>query len=294
MPQKITKFNNTTEIIGLDEYVDVLSSNQFDLTDQESLVESAVYLKMLNNNKNFLLEKMWDELEDIDSLQRGNNYASHVFMLHDSKDFFLRANVWRPISKIEKSIADFEYDICHDHNFNILTAGYFGPGYKSRNYEYDYDLIDGLIGEEIAIEDPKFFTLSEGNLALFRAHQDIHVQLPPDSISISLNLIPRTDSFQRAQYQINENTRSIERYLNCTALETIVRLAGSIGDSEFIQDLNRLYSTTSNEHLRAYSMVSSYKLDSSQKKNLLKAIDNYSPVVKQIFFQELEKMNSTV
>jgi len=65
------------------------------------------------------------------------------------QDILIRANIWKPISSLEASIGGFLYDICHDHNFDILTIGYAGPGYKARTYEYSLQGVEGVLGEEI-------------------------------------------------------------------------------------------------------------------------------------------------
>lgn len=294
MPLVIEQFDNLRDSTNLAEFVANYRECGVDFNDQNSIVETSHHLKKLNNNKSFLLDKITEEICSDNEFQQGNNYGSHVFMLHSCEDYFLRANVWRPITEIEKSLEKFEYDVCHDHNFDILTCGYFGPGYTSRCYEYESAAVDGLLGEKVELLKPDTFYLIENSMALYRAHQDVHMQLPPASLSISLNMIPRTDKFQQAQYQFNETSSTIERYLNCSAMETIVRLAGSVGDEKYIDPLLSLSRKSTANHLKAYAMVSCYRLDSTMEPLLRRELANAAPVVEQIFDDEVNALNSTI
>ena len=38
--------------IELEEYVDIIESNKYDFSNQDDIINSAPYLKQLNNNKN--------------------------------------------------------------------------------------------------------------------------------------------------------------------------------------------------------------------------------------------------
>lgn len=178
------------EIWSIEQYVEHLEHGPYDLALEQDLVESAPYLHKLNNNKKFFLDHVFRELEDVAEFQRQNVYGSQVFLLHMSETFFLRANVWRPMTALEQSINGFQYDVCHDHNFHILTAGHFGPGYRSRAYTYKRDGVTGVLGEQVELRSEGIFELPTGKIALYRAKEDVHFQLPPESISVSLNLIP--------------------------------------------------------------------------------------------------------
>src|SRR3546814_8782480 len=83
----------------------------------------------------------------------------------------------------------FFYGKAHDHNFSFLTVGYMGPGYWSEYYEYDYANVAGYVGEKVNLRYIEKSKLDEGKVMLYRIHRDVHLQLPADEMSVSLNIM---------------------------------------------------------------------------------------------------------
>src|SRR5690349_24150140 len=175
-----------TESLSLSEFIDCIDAKGYDFLDDTDLIDAAKYLKKLANNKDFLLDLMFEELRTLGEFQQRNFYGPQVFMLHRTKTYFVRANVWKPISNMERAVPDFQYDVCHDHNFDILTVGYLGPGYHARAYTYGARKVVGMLGEKVDLISEGIFTLHQGSVALYRAKRDVHIQLPSDELSISL------------------------------------------------------------------------------------------------------------
>jgi hypothetical protein len=275
------------ECFTLDEFIESLEQEGYDLSDQDDLVASAPYLKKLANNKNFLVDRMLSELKDIISFQSRNSYAPEVLLLHATSRYFVRANIWKPISKIEKQVPGFRYDVCHDHNFNILTAGYLGPGYQCRTYTYNYADCAGILGETLPLTPEGVFTLSEGKVALYRAKRDVHIQLPPERLSVSINLIPRGSVQNEMQFQIDESTHKICRYLDFSGADAVVRLAGLLGAEEHIEPLACIAKEHPSAKLRALACVSLLQLAPKHAGAVQQEIDSIpSPLVRHIIATE--------
>lgn len=284
--------SDITELISLNDFMGEIDDGSYDLSSQSDLKVISKSLKKLNNHKSFLLDFIWDDLKNVERFQSANRYGPNVVMLHDRPEFFLRANIWRPLTKIEKSLPNFEYDVCHDHNFDILTSGYFGPGYQSRTYTYDSGEIVGKVGEHVELGAPEIFTLSEGRVALYRRHEDVHIQLPPESLSISLNLIPRGEHFNNPQFQFDEINSSIKKYLNCRAIDIFVRMAGSLGDEAMIEPLLYIAKNTTHSHLKVFSLASIIRIDKSLEKGIGKHTNNFTDLEKHLFESELRKFHN--
>jgi len=147
---------------------------------------------------------------------------------------FLRANIW-PSEQDHcfqaSGAKSFVYGVPHDHNFSFLTSGYFGPGYRSDYYEYDYASVAGYAGEQPGLRFIERAALSEGKLMLYRAHQDVHSQLPAESLSVSLNIM-HDDPAQKwfDQYGFDTEKGEVSRVLSPNATETFMRLAVATGD----------------------------------------------------------------
>lgn len=72
--------------------------------------------------------------------------------------------------------------------------------------------------------------LEEGKLMLYRAHQDVHSQIPAESLSVSLNIM-HVDPVQGwfDQYGFDTEKGEVSRVLSPNATETFMRLAVSTG-----------------------------------------------------------------
>jgi hypothetical protein len=289
MPIIIQSFN-TKKSIDLEEYIEILDSKKIDFNDQNQIIDSAIYFEQLNNNKNFLVNKICKMLENDSSLSLNNFYGPQVFMLHSNDQYFVRAVVWNPITKIEKSIENFSYDVCHDHNFDILTAGYLGGGYKSRCYTYDYSKTTGGLGEKVNLENKEIYNLGEGDIFLYRAKKDVHMQLPPDEISVSLNLIPRTDKIYSPQFQFDEEKHEICRYLHSSGSELIIRLAGIVGNDNFIEPLKKILLNNPSSHVRALAASSVTSIAPQLSNEIYESVlSDKSEMMKEIFKMESKR-----
>jgi hypothetical protein len=259
MPVEI-ELPDDNECISLDDYVDLLEKERYDLADQSDLIASAPLLKKLGNNKEFLIERAFAELRNCLQFQEDNIYGPQVLLLHATSEYFIRANIWKPITSIDEQVPGYRYDVCHDHNFDILTIGYLGPGYRSRAYTYDSAVCVGILCEAVKLKAAGDFTLKEGKVALYRAKRDVHIQLPPDRLSVSINLIPRGDAEKELQFQIDEASGTICRYLDFTGTEVAIRLAGLMGSRECLEALARVSQQHPSSKIRALALVSRLRI----------------------------------
>lgn len=223
------------DAIGLDECVERLSSRGFDPQDEESLLAAARDLRRLGNDRRFLGDLLIAELKRRCAAEaEATSYGPMVVLLsRPSGQFFLRANIWP--SRDEHVMrasgeAPFYFDVPHDHNFSFLTLGYFGPGYWSDYYEYDYERVAGYAGEPVDLRFVERSRLAEGKIMLYRAHRDVHVQHPADALSVSLNIMhmaPHQSWFD--QYRFDVKDRRIAGILSHGAGDVMLRLAVALG-----------------------------------------------------------------
>ena len=208
-----------------------LDESGVDLECEASLARCADLLAGLARNRAFLADRVIAELKASyrDQLA-ANRYSAQVFLLHRSRrGFFLRANLWPAESDAAYSAsgpAAFAYGLPHDHNFNFLTAGYWGPGYISDYYAYDPEAVDGRLEEPLALQFVERSALAEGRMLLYRAHRDIHSQLPPERLSISLNIMDEGEHVPwRDQYIVDLESRTIAKRPTITPTEMLLRCA---------------------------------------------------------------------
>lgn len=216
--------------IALDDLVDALEANPVDCRDEDAFAAWGPLLARLGRNRGFLADLAIAELKDRCTGQHGGNgYGAQVLLLRPLNGrYVLRANFWpaRADAVVRASgPAAFFYDMPHDHNFPFLTYGYWGPGYWSDYYEYDVAALAGVPGEAAGLRFVERARLEPERLMLYRMRRDVHVQLPPDAFSVSLNILG-SDSGQPwlDQYRFDIRSGTIAQGLTCTASEALLAL----------------------------------------------------------------------
>ena len=217
--------------IDLAELTARLDESGVDLADEANLARCAHLLAGLARNRDFLADRVIAELKASYSDQlETNRYSAQVFLLHRSRrGWFLRANLWPAESDAvyaASGAAAFAYGLPHDHNFHFLTTGYWGPGYVSDYYDYDPEAVDGRLGEPLTLNFVERSTLAEGRMLLYRAHRDIHSQLPPERLSVNLNIMDEGEHVPwRDQYIVDLEHGTIARRPTLTPGEMLLRCA---------------------------------------------------------------------
>lgn len=220
----------------LDDLVDALEATPVDARDEDAFASWGPLLARIGRNPDFLADLAITELKMRCAAQHaGNGYGAQVFLLRPPNGrYVLRANFWParedPVTRASGPAAFF-YDLPHDHNFNFLTYGYLGPGYWSDYYEYDVAPLAGLPGEAAGLRFVERARLEPGRLMLYRMRRDIHVQLPPDSMSVSLNILG-SDPAQPwlDQYRFDVARGTIAEGLTVAAAEALVAIAVHVGN----------------------------------------------------------------
>jgi hypothetical protein len=247
---------NEDKAFTLGDVVAALNDESFDPSDEESLASVAPLLKGLANNRDFLADIAVAELKDRCNRQSlENRYSSQVIMLHRaSEKYFIRANFWpSPRDTLFKAsgTSPFFYHVPHDHNFSFLTVGYFGPGYWSEYFEYDYGSVVGLPGEKVDLKFVEKTRLEQGKVMLYRAHVDVHNQLPADDLSVSINIMEASPRLPfLAQYEFDVKRCEIVRILNRSSTEALLALAANHGGGNSRDMVESFASSHACDHIR--------------------------------------------
>lgn len=227
------------KVASLRECTEALLAAGFDPRDEGSLCHAAFQLRRLGNDKSFLGDLILAELKDRHHAEPAEqSYGPQVIMLSrpGDGDFFLRANIWPSMQEHMMRAsggAAFVYGLPHDHNFDFLTLGYFGPGYWSDYYEYDYAAVAGWRGEPVDLRFTGRRRLEEGQILHYRAHRDVHCQLPADSLSVSLNVMHAGGAHGWLdQYRFDLEQGRISGILGHGASEAFLRIAVGLGGEE--------------------------------------------------------------
>lgn len=229
------------DAIELADLVEYLNEARIDTTDQESMIEAAPMLRRLGRNRTFLADMALAELKQRRNLRgSANSYSPQVMMLYGpkqvSQNFFVRANIWpspRDHIFVASGAEQFFYHYPHDHSFSFLTVGYFGPGYSSNYYEYDYGATAGYLGEKVPLRFVEQSALSEGKVMLYRACMDVHDQFPGDSLSISLNIMENTmRASLNDQYAFDVERGEVSALINRIPSSALLPLVAGLGEGD--------------------------------------------------------------
>lgn len=236
MPRVIDCIDDTQ--CTLEECVAGLHEDGFRPWEEESILGGARWLRRLGNNREFLGDMLLDELKrGIKAAEEASDYGPQVVMLSTlGSEFYMRANFWPSADEHmfrASGKSAFSYELPHDHNFDFLTLGYFGPGYSSDYWEYDYDKVAGGVGEKAGLRFIERSTLTPGKLMHYRAHQDVHSQLPPESLSVSINIMHAGGAQGWLdQYKFDVEKDVISGVISAGGTETFLRVAVGLGGPE--------------------------------------------------------------
>ena len=224
--------------IALEDLVAALDAEPGDLSDEERLAHFGPLLARLGRNRDFLADAAVAELKArhrVDTTIGG--YGAQVLMLRPANGrYVLRANFWPAETDAvvrASGTAPFFYHHAHDHNFSFLTVGYAGPGYWSDYYDYDVESVVGVPGEPVELRFVERARLDAGKVLLYRARRDVHVQLPPDAFSVSLNILAADPAqIWRDQFRFDIAKGTICETLTTTPSEALVAVAVHLGGED--------------------------------------------------------------
>ncbi|RJY07990.1 transposase [Aurantiacibacter aquimixticola] len=236
MPRVIPNIDDTSCELG--DCIAALHEFGFRPDEEESLLHGAKWLRKLGNNRDFLGDILVEELKHgVCAAEEASDYGPQVVMLSTlGSEFYMRANFWPSVDEHmfrASGQAAFSYEVPHDHNFDFLTLGYFGPGYASDYYEYDFEAVAGAVGEKAGLRFIERSTLDPGKLMHYRAHLDVHSQMPPDSLSVSINIMHAGGAQGWLdQYRFDIERDEIAGVISAGGTETFLRIATGLGGPE--------------------------------------------------------------
>jgi hypothetical protein len=242
-------------VATLGDCAEAIHAHGFVPGDEASLHHAAQWLRRLGNNDTFLGDVLLESLKARHRDEPVQGYGPQAIQLTAPKNgVFLRAAVWPALADsmvAASGSASFVYGLPHDHNFSFLTHGYFGPGYWSDYYEYDYEAVAGWTGELAHLKPVGRHRLESGKIMLYRAHRDVHRQLAADSLSVSLNVMHAEPAMHWLdQYSFDVETGRITGRVDSGPSEAFLKIAVALGSGEALDLAGHFAATHPSDRMR--------------------------------------------
>ncbi|MPS70385.1 MAG: transposase [Novosphingobium sp.] len=247
-------------VASLAEFVDAISGWGFDPREEVSLSHAANWLQRLGNDRTFLGDLLVDMLAGLSPVPDGADALAGVgpesimLVTPGQGNFFLNARIWPAPgdSQFRASGPEaFGYGQAHDHNYDLLALGYFGPGYLSDEYEYDREAVSWHVGQSVQLRPQGPLVLEQGRIFHYRAQRDVHVQHPPASLSVALNLVhtqPGQAWMDHCEFDIERGT--VTRLLGHGPSESFLRIAVALGGEEALDIASRFGKSHPSDRMR--------------------------------------------
>jgi len=240
----------TKEVMSLDSFCNWVDAQDPDrLNDIGQWPELWQRLHALHNTPNLVSDFLKEQLtHDLTLFQADNRYSGQTFILARRRRFYLRVNLWPAASDALAHLDPVSFNkfyvygdrYAHDHNFDFLTIGLHGPGYLTDLWTYDNAGVTGSIGEQVQLTAQGRQRLAPGTMLLFRKSVDVHTQLAPEMLSVSLNFIPEVSPISE-QYLFDVHTGRIasieDLFPRARNMEVLVSQLGDASVTEAFQQM---------------------------------------------------------
>ncbi len=237
---------DSPDVVNLDQFIEHVHS-RVDLRDMDSIAAAAPMFRGLANDRELVVNQLNRQVKH--QFKTRSVASAQVIFLGEGKDFYIRANVWPSDADIASGRVyqdQFSYHLAHDHNYNFMTVGYHGPGYTTDIYEYDYDQLEGRAGETVDFRFLERAHFGAGMVMLYRAGKDVHIQYPPEQLSVTLNFMVSTPEVRvRDQFFFDLESRTLLDYpaeADSSKRISVLKMAAQVGNGDtrqLLDDLSR-------------------------------------------------------
>jgi hypothetical protein len=144
-------------------------------------------LRRLATNRTLLSEHLYTAIQSEGFSTRNNLYSAYAFVLHYNELFTVRLGFWSPVTSQDES-ETFIYKLNHTHDFELYAVGYSGDGYTTITRKI-LDHTPPRVGTRPTLGEEQVLKLAPGEVLHMLPLQDVHRQLPPQTMSASLSLL---------------------------------------------------------------------------------------------------------
>lgn len=277
-----------TDSVSLAEFHEFVRA-KIDIHQLDSLVTVAPMLRRLANDRDFVVRNLNARLTSL--ANRDAVFSSQVMPLGGGSDYYVRANFWPSTADMASDkvvLSDqFTYDVGHSHNYTFLTAAYSGPGYATELYRTDPSKIEGYSGEKVELEFIKRLHFGPGMTMLYEADVDVHTQLSPSELSVTLNFVATPPEVRiRDQHFFDLARGTLIEFpvgLDVSRRVSMVKMAALVRNENTQQLLTDIARTHPCKRTRLAAFTSLLTIDPKRKDEVLRiAAADADPGIRQL------------
>ncbi|WP_162597815.1 hypothetical protein [Pseudomonas aeruginosa] len=193
----------------LDSSRELLRISQSRHTSSDILLVGS-WLLAFAKNRDEIVERLCVEIERLEGFQSENPGQAPIYILHDTKLYTVRMLVWSPSLAVEGEKQAYTYEKAHNHAFDLLTVGFYGKGYKTKIYTYDFESAVSHPEDLVPLKFVRETVLQEETVLFYEAYRDVHSQHEPEEFSVSLNILvkkPSDELFRQSVFEVQATER---------------------------------------------------------------------------------------
>ena len=158
---------------------------RYDFSSQQQLIVED--LEQLARNRSLLSDHLQGRFLGTLPVKASDLYNAYAFTLYESDRFMIRLVMWAPVESQDEA-ETFIYGLVHSHDFELFVTGYCGDGYETILHPLLGDL-NLKAGVRPAFGEASRLKVAPGTSYYMRPFRDVHLQLPPQTLSGSLSLV---------------------------------------------------------------------------------------------------------
>jgi hypothetical protein len=138
--------------------------------------------------------------------------GAQSFLVMKTDRILVRVNMWLTSGDTGQPTESFRrylsIDEMHNHDFDFFTTCLYGSGYAATFYRDHGHHPSRCRGETVEVEPLGTIHLTRGPVLFVEAGADYHAQHWPETLSVTLNVIPRDfETGDRIQYILDQDMR---------------------------------------------------------------------------------------
>ena len=186
----VLKLDNEDRL-SLHEFVDHLETT-FDLEEADSLIGVAPHFRALANDPDLIAYHFNAEIQYVLNAKNEQRHVSSPLVIADAPNYCLQAKIWMPDAQADAlrppSGLASGARLAHNHNFKVMTIGYFGPGHIADLYVFNPKVGGREIGDRADLRFTERVRIRKNCAVICRETVDAHAHVAPEALSISMSL----------------------------------------------------------------------------------------------------------